>query len=392
MQATLNRPLRFAVLTFSLSAFQTAVAQAQELQPVEVLREKGLGRTSGSTWILADEAVILRDVKRAKVLATQLRIAQQQQQALEMGNQNPQVLIDNCRQQIDWLDQRISAYDHELGNVGPPTGIRAADMYYNSLVQERNALVFEQRRLGTLIRNLAEGRGQFQEQKQQFNAEVARLREAYMESVDNLRKSVDDITAKYAALKGNQSVAKALKAISPSLGVQQKLGPSNDLASAIKWLARFEGSVQHDTVALHRNNGVDHVDVMLNSHGPVRMVFDTGAGPTTISAALALQLGLKPTGRMVPCVVADGSRVMAKEMIIRTVEVGRLTVKNVACVVMPKEKGDVPPLLGQSFLERFDYKYTQGAGRLVLTRVEPDEPATPRVRDSASQKKKRARR
>ena len=46
-------------------------------------------------------------------------------------------------------------------------------------------------------------------------------------------------------------------------------------------------------------------------------------------------------------------------------------------MVMPKEKGDVAPLLGQSVLQRFDFKYTQGSGRLVLTKVEPDEPARP---------------
>jgi hypothetical protein len=68
-------------------------------------------------------------------------------------------LIDNCRDQIELLDQRISACDQELANLGPSAGIRAADVCHNMLVQERNALLFEQRRLGNLIRSLAEGRG-----------------------------------------------------------------------------------------------------------------------------------------------------------------------------------------------------------------------------------------
>ena len=68
---------------------------------------------------------------------------------------------------------------------------------------------------------------------------------------------------------------------------------------------------------------------------------------------------------------------MAKEMIIRTVSLGRLSVKDVTCVVMPREKSGVAPLLGQSVLQRFDFKYIQGSGRLVLTKVEPDEPARP---------------
>ena len=92
-----------------------------------------------------------------------------------MGNQNPQVLIDNYRQQIDWLGQRIAAYDQELANLGPTGGNQAAAVYHNMLVQERNALVAQQNRLSSLINNLADQRGQFQELKQQFNAEVAQV-------------------------------------------------------------------------------------------------------------------------------------------------------------------------------------------------------------------------
>ncbi len=309
-----------------------------------------------------------------------------------MGIQNPKVLIDNYRQQIDWLDQQIIAYDQMLANLGPTGGNQAGTVYHNMVVQERNNVVTEQRRLSTLINNLADQRGQFQDMKKQFNAEVAQVRESYMQAVSDLRKSVDEIMAKYAQLEGKEEIQKALKDLSASSKIKQKLGPSKELASAIKWLGRLEGSVQSETVELHREHGVDHVDVMINSRGPVRMVFDTGAGPTTLSAELASRFGLKPTGRTVECEVADGTKVMAKEMIIRTMRIGRLSVKDVTCVVMPKEKGDVAPLLGQSFLSRFDFKYTQGSGRLILTNVEPDETGvTPRGKGTTSKKKRAGR-
>ena len=104
----------------------------------------------------------------------QLRGGQEQQEAIEMGNQNPQVLIDYYREQIDLWDQRIAAIDQELASLGPPVGNRAADVYHNMLVQERNAIVGEQHRLSSLINDLANQRGQFQELKQQLNGEVAR--------------------------------------------------------------------------------------------------------------------------------------------------------------------------------------------------------------------------
>ena len=388
MEADRNRMSRLAAMTLILAFTAFSASHAKDVGPVEVLKGQGLKRSTGSTWVLLAEDVILKDVRTARELSAQLRYAQDQQQALEVGNQNPQVFIDNYRQQIDWLDQRIGEYDRLLAEIGPSVGNRAADIYHNLLVQERNAIVGEQRRLNTLINNLAEQRGQFRELKQQFNGEVARLRESYVQAVSELRKAINEIKADYAVLMRKEEISKALKDLTASSKITQKLGPSKDLANAIKGLGKFESSVQSETVELHRENGVDHLDVMLNGKGPFKMVFDTGAGPTTLSATLAAQLNLKPTGRTVQVVVADGNKVMAREMIIRTVSVGRLSVKNVTCVVMPKEKGDVDPLLGQSFLERFDFKYTQGAGQIVFTKVEPDEPATVVGKGKAPKKKR----
>jgi clan AA aspartic protease (TIGR02281 family) len=378
MQAALIRNWWFAAVSVLTCLAGTTLSHAKQQAPADVLKNQGLKRSPGATWVVAGEAVFLKGVRRAQGLSKQLQIAQQQQQALEMGNQNPQVLINNYRQQIESLDQTIAAYDQQLDNMGPPSGNQAATVYHNMVVQERNAYVTEQNRLRRVINQLADQRGQFQDMKKQFNVEVAQVRESYMQAFSGLRTAVDEITSKYAEVSKNEDVAKALKELSASSRIKQKLGPSKDFTSAIKWLGRFEGSVQSETVELHREGGVDHVDVMLNGKGPVRMVFDTGAGPTTLSAELASRMNLKPTDRTMELVVADGTKVTAKVMIIRTVTVGRLTVKDVTCVVMPKDKGDVAPLLGQSFLQRFDYKYTQGSGRLVLNKVEPDEPpATP---------------
>jgi clan AA aspartic protease (TIGR02281 family) len=388
MQAALNRMSRLATITLLAGFAATTLSHAKEQAPADVLKNQGLKRSSGAMWVVAGEAGFLKDVRRAQGLSVQLRLAQQQQQALELGNQNPQVLINNYREQIEWLGQRIDAYDQELANSGPTGGNQAAIVYHNMVVNERNAIVTEQNRLRRVINQLADRRGQFQDVKKQFNAEVAQVRESYMQAVSGLRTSVDEITAKYAEVNKSDEVKKALKDLSASLKVKQKLGPSKEFTSAVKWLRRFEGSVQNETVELHREAGVDHIDVMLNGKGPVRMVFDTGAGPMTLSAELASRMNLKPTDRTMQCVVADGTKVTAKVMIIRTVSIGRLTVKDVTCAVMPEDKGDVTPLLGQSFLQRFDYKYTHGSGRLVLNKVEPDEPAESPGRGPGSKKQR----
>jgi predicted aspartyl protease len=227
-----------------------------------------------------------------------------------------------------------------------------------------------------LIRNLNNQMGMQREWKWQISKEVVRLREAYMQAIDELRESAPKVLKQYAELGKDEAIQRALTDLSSSSRTKQKLGPSRDFQTAAQWLERTESLFQSDTIELHREGGIDHIDAMLDGKGPVRMVFDTGAGPTMIPAGLASGLGLKPTGRTVSCAVADGSKVLARIMIIPTIRVGKLTIKNVVCAVLPEAKGDVPPLLGQSFLRHFDYKYAQGSGRLVLTKVEPDQPAS----------------
>ena len=109
-----------------------------------------------------------------------------------------------------------------------------------------------------------------------------------MEAILELRKAVDEITAKYDELKNNPEVTKALASLSASTKSQHRLGPSKALSEAIKLLKRSAGSVQSESIELQRENGVFHVMTMLNGKVPVRMVFDTGAGLTTISSKLAV--------------------------------------------------------------------------------------------------------
>ncbi len=375
MYVDLTRFARVMRLLTILAACGATTTRADDPVAAEVLKTQGLKSSARSIWILPGETPILRKVKQLGDLSRQLRAAQMQQQELEMGTQNPQVLIASYREQVKALEQRIDQYDLELANFGPTMGNNALIIQRNLLVDERNVVVLEQRRLVALINKIADDKQQFQEMKQQFTTELARRREAYTQGIEEIRKSVDELTAKYAELNGTDTIKKALEDLSRSTKSKQKLGPSKALEDAIVQLKRFESSVKSETVELHRQNGVDQIDVTLNGKETVRMVFDTGAGPTVLPAALAERLALRPTGVTLPLVTADGSKVMAKEMVIRSVMIGRLNVKDVTCAVLPKEKSDIAPLCGQSILQRFDFRYTQGSGRLVLTKVESEEPA-----------------
>ncbi len=128
MQAALNRKSWLAIVLLPACFAGSTLSHAKEQEPTDVLKNQGLKRSPGAIaiWVVAGEAGFLKAVRRAQNLSVQLRMAQQQQQALELGNQNPQVLINNYREQIDWLGQRIDAYDNELARQGPAIGNQAA--------------------------------------------------------------------------------------------------------------------------------------------------------------------------------------------------------------------------------------------------------------------------
>ena len=173
-------------------------------------------------------------------------------------------------------------------------------------------------------------------------------------------------------------MTKALEALSAASKSKHRLGPSKALSDAIKLLKKSEGSVKSETIKLRRDNGVFHVTAMLNGKVPAQMVFDTGAGVTTISAKLAARLGLKPdpTDQKITLKTADGTEVESKLTRLKSVRVGKFTVNDVECAVMPEGKGDVDSLLGQSFFKQFKVEFSHDAGTLALKKLETAESST----------------
>jgi hypothetical protein len=158
-----------------------------------------------------------------------------------MGDQNPQALMAYYQAQMDMGDARTSEIDRQLASLGPSVGNITVDNWHNLLVQERNAIVGEQRRLQTMINDLVRQRGAFQQQKQQFNGDVAGLQDSYRQAVDELRQSVKKVLKKYAELGESTEIAKALADLSAATRINQKLGPSRELQSASRWLDRPRG-------------------------------------------------------------------------------------------------------------------------------------------------------
>ena len=124
------------------------------------------------------------------------------------------------------MDQSIAEFDVQLNAlVAPPGGNNFVQQQRDVLSQQRNLLVAEHNQVVNQLNTLQEqqNKDQGQDQKLQLNAEVAQSREKYMQAVLDLRKSVDELTAKYDELSKNPAVAKALDEIPASTKSKQKL-------------------------------------------------------------------------------------------------------------------------------------------------------------------------
>jgi clan AA aspartic protease (TIGR02281 family) len=367
------------VLVGFLAASTAAARQAPETRPEDVLKGFDLKR-SGSIWILSKEAAFLKDYKDAQALSQEVSQGVEQQQAMELGGQERKAYVEQLRQQQILLNQQIEQISQQLSQlVMPPGGNNFVAIQRNQLADQNNRLVAAANQVASQLKNLeGEGAEQAKDQKLQLNAEVAQKRESYIQAIMDLRKAADEIQAKYKGLAANQEVAKALEALNASTKNKQKLGPSPQFLAAVKRLGRSEGSVASDTVEVQQEGGVHVVNVMLNGKVLKPMVYDTGASVVTISTALATQIGLKPRpdDPTRDLTTADNTVVKAKIITVPSVRIGKITLTNVECAVMPPEKGDVTPLLGRSFLGRLDeHKITKGGKALYMSMLDLSKPA-----------------
>lgn len=357
----------------ALAHSQDPPPPASDPRPDEVLKKYDLKR-SGTFWVLPEETSILRDFRDARSIFREVGEGMSNQREMELGAQARKGMIQQLRIHHDELSRQIAQLDEQLrALVVPPGGNNFIALQRNQVAEQRNSLVDVRNRvINELNFRQEQAKTQDQDQRLQLNAEVAERREKYMQYVLDLRKSVDAITAKYAKIGKDPEVTAALTALSTASKSKHHLGPSKALSDAIKQLQKSEGSVKSETIKLQRDNGVFHVTAMLNGKVPAQMVFDTGAGVTTISAKLAARLGLKPdpADQKITLKTADGTEVESRLTRLKSVRVGKFTVNDVECAVMPEGKGDVDSLLGQSFFKQFKVEFSHEAGTLALKRLE----------------------
>ena len=343
---------------------------------IDLLKSRKLKR-SGSSYVLDTETEVQRKLSAAKNQLARFRQMAAQQQSFESGIQDRKAFEQQLVQQRVYYNQQLAEVDRQMPSLDIARTNEAVNMARNNLVDEHNRLVALVNEASDRLR-LLHSQGDESELKQKVAAEVARNREVYMQSILDLRELIDETRNSYDDLSKDSEITKALQAINETSKVKFKLGPSKEFMANATALEKAEAAVMTETVELRKQSGVYWVDVTFNGKVTRPMVFDTGAGISTLSSSLAAEIGLKPkpSDPTIKCQTADGSIVEAKQMTVGSMRVGKFTVRDVVCAVMPADKGDVDPLLGQSFHRHFTFQFTPESGRLKLSKVdEGDAPS-----------------
>lgn len=146
-----------------------------------------------------------------------------------------------------------------------------------------------------------------------------------------------------------------------------------DIFAAIdETLQKMHSELRTDEITLERDGHTLLVDVMLNDSVPARMIFDTGAGATTISRALAERLGLDVNKESSSfAILADGSTVSTVPFVLDSVRLGDAVREDVDVSMIDQSPGEgIDGLLGMSFLKFFTVQFSGDQDSVQLTHLE----------------------
>jgi clan AA aspartic protease (TIGR02281 family) len=194
----------------------------------------------------------------------------------------------------------------------------------------------------------------------------------FVDDLMALGEKVDAATEKYEKLADDADVKAA---ISKAHG---ELGPTPEFTTAVAEIKKWRSQVDTEAIPLVEEGGIHLVDVRLNGESHP-MILDPGASMISLPAELAEKLKMVP-GPQDPTIqmkIADGSIIEGRQMVLKSVRVGRFTVENVTCVVLQSGLKEAPACLGNSFLSHFIVKLDQKAGKLQMTEVEAGEKKIP---------------
>lgn len=273
--------------------------------------------------------------------------------------------VDDNQDAINKLVEANGQLSAQLAMIGV-TQVTLNNKLVGALQANKAQLILTQQR-GTKL----------EEQLKTARAEAYQARKTYFEAVMKLRTLIVGIVAKYEDSAKDPEIVKAVAGLNEVIPGVYVLGESRTLASSIRQLDKLEEQIYSESIPLRSEGGRMYVSVAINGQHAQEMVVDAGASISTLPLGFANQCGIQVSDSDPTVVLAfgDGNKIPGKLVTLGSLSVGRFTAKDVKCAVLGIEAINAQPILGKTFLEKFQYEINTQKGILTLIQVAADDKA-----------------
>jgi clan AA aspartic protease (TIGR02281 family) len=332
-----------------------AAARGDEASAKTTLSGKGI-RVSRSGFTVLGETEFPKSVTAAYALKRKLGAAASEEQSAGVGEEEANAQIAELKQQNVVLNERLT----ELNKVG--FAFRG-----QAIQQIRDQIAANDRE----IAQLQQTQKQSTRSSDDLHKDETSARQAYMKQVSEARTLADRLIAEYSELNQDKDVAAAIKEWDDAAHASHKLAPSHSFDSALRRLEALELKIASGKVPLREKEQSYYATVTINDVKPCEMLVDAKVATLRLPHQAAIDAGIHVDAahETTTVVLADGSKVEAKRVQLKSVRVGSFAVKNVSCDILPASNTTAQATLGLSFLSHFKYEIKAATSELSLARA-----------------------
>lgn len=253
---------------------------------------------------------------------------------------------DNITKGISILQNDISRLRDELNDVG--ADVKATDPKKNTF--EYNALIIKFNSVNSKLKDAVNRLNELRNDYEAINIKLSGYVNRFTSFKELFEKRYQELAANDISSQQEsfyESLKEKIDVLQEDISYQE-----------VSFTKRREGIV---------------VSTLLNKGVTAAMLVDTGASLTIISEDVLGKLGINALDlkQNVELVVADGSRVSAKFILLDSVKIGDTEAKNVGAAVMKdKPSKGVDGLLGMSFLSNFSFSIDAERQKLIFSTIE----------------------
>jgi hypothetical protein len=198
--------------------------------------------------------------------------------------------------------------------------------------------------------------------------ELVNARTALMLAVLFIQQNVQDLAPEYDGLRHLEQVAAALQ----RLDTKARLGPVRDYSRDLQRATAAAELAFTSNVPVYQESGQFRLSVVLNEQIPATFTLALQEPNTLITASLAQSIGLAAAASASQQSYRIGERtVVAPQVVLEKVRIGKFVLANVAAVLLPAEAEDLGSRLGSQALSEF--KVELEPRRMSLS-LEPRKP------------------